>query len=213
MIHCVIHHHALLLPHLPTLPPPQSLSAPCALKRFLCVLDRFLLSSVPPLLSSSSTLFLLYLTLAPVHRDHRAHLNPLVVVEFSSWNASMFSTHCAVASSPAPYCSRPGTSSKFAAPQALTLCATSARRPTSSRPGSRRPSSSSMPEERFTMKCAVTRPRFTPPSPSLSSASLSSSSDAPAASSGSHSSSELSSRHALPPSVSVARVFGSLGAT
>ena len=39
----------------------------------------------------------------------------------------MFSTHCAVASSPAPYCSRPGTSSKFAAPQALTLCATSAR--------------------------------------------------------------------------------------
>ena len=40
----------------------------------------------------------------------------------------MFSTHCAVASSPAPYCSRPGTSSKFAAPQALTLCATSARR-------------------------------------------------------------------------------------
>ena len=84
-------------------------------------LSLVLLFSLPPV-------FLLDLTLAPVHRDHRAHLNPLVLVEFSSWNASMFSTHCAVASSPAPYCSRPGTSSKFAAPQALTLCATSARR-------------------------------------------------------------------------------------
>ena len=40
---------------------------------------------------------------------------------------------------------------------------------------------------------------------------LSSSSNVPAASSGSHSSSELSSRHALPPSA--ARVCGSLGAT
>ena len=58
-----------------------------------------------------------------------------------------------VASSPTPHCSRPGTSSKFAAaPQALTPCATTARRAqVFSARVLRRPSSSSRPEERCTM--------------------------------------------------------------
>jgi hypothetical protein len=114
-------------------------------------------------------------------------------LKLCSANSSVFFSHSAARS-------RPGTSSQFAAPQADTLCATSDRlAQVFSARLLRRSSCSSRLEERYTVWCAVTRPRFVPPSAPLSSASLSSSSEAPATSSGSHSTSELSSRGHLQP--------------